>query len=551
MTRPGSAPMQKLLKTLMLTLMTAACGSLSAAPVGYSINSDSPSEANTDGLYRIDLASGEEIERIGTVETTGFVTITDVEGLAFAPDGTLYGIDDDQLILFPIDTLTAKVDPNDGVTVSGLTPGENDFGMTFACDDALYITTVGSLENPNRQSLYNVSPLGVTTLIGSAGSLGANISALAAYGNPVRLFGLGNGTAGVGAAASQILYEINPATGVATEIGPLGASVGAYTEGGLAFDESGQLWAITDRRTLGLPSQVMRINTSTGTASEIHNTTEQGFESMAISPPRGCTPQGTGENARFVVQKRFDDSNNTVPVKFNIRCNTGLPLEQSLTVLPNPGDFGKFEVTFIVGDFTDGALNCEVWEEAPSGYSPDYDCQSGSSCSTSEGTGPCSFQNIGSGQENLCLIQNFLDPVELTVTKEWVYDNQIQAIDEIASIDLYCAHVVDGDGEVLGNGLMHWSWLFNGNPASHKAIVYPEYDGTTKCWTAEIPSSSPAEPVSSCSEGIFINPGDAERTCTVINTVFFEGIPSLNQYGLLLITALMVLTGLIAVRRYG
>jgi hypothetical protein len=33
--------------------------------------------------------------------------------------------------------------------------------------------------------------------------------------------------------------------------------------------------------------------------------------------------------------------------------------------------------------------------------------------------------------------------------------------------------------------------------------------------------------------------------------VFFEGIPTLNHYGLLLIAALMLLTGTVAVRRLG
>jgi hypothetical protein len=37
----------------------------------------------------------------------------------------------------------------------------------------------------------------------------------------------------------------------------------------------------------------------------------------------------------------------------------------------------------------------------------------------------------------------------------------------------------------------------------------------------------------------------------VINTVFFEGIPTLSQYGMILFTALMLLSGLIAVRRFG
>ena len=392
---------------------------------------------------------------------------------------------------------------------------------------------------------------GTATLIGSEGSLGVNIGALAAYGNPVKLYGLGNGTPSGGLAASPNLYEIDILTGVATLIGPLGPGVGEYAEGGLSFDNDGQLWAISDRRMLLLPSQVMRINTTTGAASEIRDTQEEGFESLAIAVPRGCAPTGEGENAAFVVQKRFDDDNNITPVQLNIRCNTGLPLEQSLTVLPNEGAFGNFEVKFIVGNFIDGALDCEVWEDTPEGYSPDYDCQSGTSCSTNDGSGPCSFNAVGTGEENLCLIQNRVDPVELTVTKEWLYNREGLDIDNSVTIELFCANVQDGDGSVINDDLMYWSWLFNGSPASQVATVYPDFAGTTSCWTTEDPKNSAVESHSTCSDGISISLGDVDRNCIVTNTVFFEGIPTLSEYGLILISALMLLTGLIAVRRTG
>ena len=38
--------------------------------------------------------------------------------------------------------------------------------------------------------------------------------------------------------------------------------------------------------------------------------------------------------------------------------------------------------------------------------------------------------------------------------------------------------------------------------------------------------------------------------CTVTNTAFFEGIPTLNRTGLVLASLLVLLTGLIFVRRF-
>lgn len=271
--------MQSLSKILLLILSVVASSTLSAAPVVYSINSDSGS-GDAEGLYRIDLTTGIET-RIGTVQS-GFVTRIDVEGLAFAPDKTLYGVDDEALTLFPIDRETAAVDSTAEVHISGLPSESNDFGMTFACDNNLYLTSVAT------RSLYSMSLDGDATLIGSEGSLGVKISALASFGNPVRLFGLGNGIDKDGNVDTPNLYAINTTTGVATAIGPLGAEAADYSEGGLAFDESGQLWAITDRRQLSAPSQVMKIDIATGSASGVMETAEQGFESLAIAAPGGC-----------------------------------------------------------------------------------------------------------------------------------------------------------------------------------------------------------------------------------------------------------------------
>ena len=60
--------------------------------------------------------------------------------------------------------------------------------MTFACDGNLYLTSIA------RGSLYRMGLDGSTTVIGAEGSLGdVKINSLAAYGDPVKLYGLGNG----------------------------------------------------------------------------------------------------------------------------------------------------------------------------------------------------------------------------------------------------------------------------------------------------------------------------------------------------------------------
>jgi hypothetical protein len=257
--------------------------------MAYSVNSDSGNASTEDSLYLIDLATGSD-QRRGEL-FTGVEVRRDTEGLAFAPDGILWGIDDQSLTLFPIGTVLGSISFQEEVSLTGIpSGGGNDFGMTFSCDSTLYITSV------TTGTLYQLELDGNSTAIGT---LGTNISAIAAIGNPTRLYGLGNGLFENGSADSPDLYSIDVSTGVATLIGPLGNAAGEYNQAGLAFDNDGTLWAITDRRIINntisdFPSQILRIDVNTGIATLVSNTSEVGFESLAIGPPTACgtTPDG-------------------------------------------------------------------------------------------------------------------------------------------------------------------------------------------------------------------------------------------------------------------
>ena len=82
-------------------------------------------------------------------------------------------------------------------------------------------------------------------------------------------------------------------------------------------------------------------------------------------------------------------------------------------------------------------------------------------------------------------------------------------------------------------------------------MIYPRFDGSTECWTEEFNLASAVESESTCDEPISVLLGDSELSCIVTNTVFYEGIPTLNPIGLALISALLLMTGLISVRRHG
>jgi hypothetical protein len=524
--------MQKLVKTIVLTLLTTCSPMMSAAPVAFSINSDSGS-GNADSLYEIDLDTRAET-RIGTVQSLGSTRI-DVEGLAIAPDGTLYGVDDSSMTLFPINPETGTVQSSEEEQIKGLpTGGGNDFGMTFACDGTLYITSVA------EGKLFSMDLQGNTTEIGSLGN--ADIVALAAYGNPTKLYGLGKGTSDPG------LFEINTATGTASQIGsdfdP--NNVDPYTEGGLAFDDSGQLWAITDSSQLSLtsPSQTMKIDLGTGVASEVSDTSERGFESLAITVPRGCGVV-TGDVAQFLVQKQFMDGNDQTEVTLNIECSDGQPVEPSATVLPNEGALGQYEFTFLVENLPEGGADCEIWESELPGYSASYRCHSEGQCWTDNSR--CVFNGAQAGKQNHCIVSNYQGPVSVQVSNEWVYGLKGEEVEAAITLDLICEGVSDGDGAVFDN-TMRWSWNFDGGSEPVTASIVPGYYGKTRCRTEVSLSMSSVESMSSCDTGSVVLPGQ-DLTCAVTNIVFFERIPTLSRTGLLIFSALMLLTGAFAYRR--
>lgn len=251
-------------------------------PLAYSVNADGGAQ---DNLYLIDLANGSDQAR-GQL-FNGVEIRTDTEGLAFSPDGTLWGMDDASRTLFRINKITGATNYLEEISFLGLPEnGANDFGMTFDCGNTLYLTSV------TTRTLYRLTWEGINgniEVVGSAGALNANISAIAAIGNPTQLYGLGNGLLPEGGEDAPNLYRIDTNTGVAEVIGALG-DIGDYHEAGLAFDSNGGLWAITDRSMLDQQhSQILSIDTGSGAATVISTTqNEYGYESLAIASPARC-----------------------------------------------------------------------------------------------------------------------------------------------------------------------------------------------------------------------------------------------------------------------
>ncbi len=256
---------------------------LLAAPLAY------VSAWNT--LYRLDLATGQATP-IGT--GIGF---NDVEGLAIAPDGTLYGVADGTAGSGSATTdFLIRIDTHSGRgTLVGALPGlqdtgpngQLDYGLTFTCNGRLWASS------DTTGQLWEINPSDAS--VRWVGDTAAPLTGLAGLGNQLWGIGVQNG---FGYREQQALYRIDPLTAAATRIGSLEVN-DTLSSGGADFDSTGTLWATLDSQPpdVNRPTRLARIDLNTGRAEVIgpirgilENVSVRG---MAIAPPVGCTGSGT------------------------------------------------------------------------------------------------------------------------------------------------------------------------------------------------------------------------------------------------------------------
>ena len=275
--------MRPLRDWLLAGLLTLLPLSASADPLGYAVA--------FDALYRVDL---------GTRQATliGPVNFNDVDGLAFGPDGTLYGVADATAgsgsgvsdLLIRIDTSTGAgtlIAPLAGLAGTGQ-GGSLDYGLAFTCDGRMWASS------DSTGQFWEVTP--TTGAVRLVANTGAPLSGLAA--NADALFGIGV-MQGSGNASQQALYQIDPETGIATRIGSLG--VGDTLSGaGADFDAAGVLWATLDSQPpdFDRASRIARIDLATGaatvTGSAAGVTDNISLRALAIAPTAACAAGGGG-----------------------------------------------------------------------------------------------------------------------------------------------------------------------------------------------------------------------------------------------------------------
>ncbi len=285
--------------------------------------------------------------------------------------------------------------------------------------------------------------------------------------------------------------------------------------------------------------------TGLGSETDIVTATLSDDDGNQIVPFDDATVFQINGIAVFRVIKDFDDDN-PMGVEVFIRCNDGhlSPSEQGIT------DGEENGVNFVVDLFTNGGLECDVWEEQPiDGYTASYTA-SGDSPSYDDNEG-CHFVDVEVGDENLCVVFNEADDAIFKVHKWWeVISDGGDLIPQDATIKISC------DGEIVGGTKP--DECFNDN---HECIY--EIEGSVTI-TAELdtsggPVTCVAEEIGIIDDAIEVDDADCDEheidagktdSCTITNTVFFEGIPSLNRYSLALLALLMLGMGAVGLRRF-
>ncbi len=212
-----------------------------------------------------------------------------------------------------------------------------------------------------------------------------------------------------------------------------------------------------------------------------------------------------------------------------IARNSGLIADQDQNV--SAGD----PITFVVTEFDDGELTCEITEQNLSGYSSSY--FNGSVTNQTS----CNYNTLIGRDDFECRISNELNPVEVEVTKDWMDEHPQFNNSTHARAKASC------DNEwALQDRNLH----FQDDGDKDSFWVWPSYTGNTECDVSERIRDSGVETDASDCQDIEVALGDTKLTCTIVNTRIYEGVPTLSQYGLALLALLMLGLGMVGFRRF-
>ena len=148
-----------------------------------------------------------------------------------------------------------------------------------------------------------------------------------------------------------------------------------------------------------------------------------------------------------------------------------------------------------------------------------------------------------------CVVNNTARDGTFTVNKDWNVFNEDAGseVHEKAHVEIRCdARITNGGSydDFFDN------WYLSGYLGDGESLTatVSTLTGTANCWATEHIYESGVESTGDCGSRPIVAGGSS--SCTFTNTVFFEGIPTLSQYGLALMALLMLGVGMVGFRRF-
>jgi hypothetical protein len=248
-----------------------------------------------------------------------------------------------------------------------------------------------------------------------------------------------------------------------------------------------------------------------------------------------------GTVANFLVTKEYSD-NNPDEVEVTLTCTSGLPLQQ-------PSDISDgHPVNFILTHVDEAATNCTVTETGHAdGYTPFF-VAGGDTAGSTGGTENCTFPNVAPGDMNTCEIRNAADDATFTAYKVWEINAEVgDEVNTLVPVTIVCDSLITGSNGIIDDYDFFSATKILGDGDSLWVKVNTT-TGPAWCSAFESIIQSGVESIDDC-DGRLLTAGDSD-SCTFTNTVFFEGIPTLSQYGLALMALLMLGMGMVGFRRF-
>jgi hypothetical protein len=242
------------------------------------------------------------------------------------------------------------------------------------------------------------------------------------------------------------------------------------------------------------------------------------------------------QDAGFTVTKTFSDGL-IANVEVSISCNDGFVSVDTATVSSGGGSH-----RFVVTDFVSGSMDCDITEAGTEGYASDS----------------CTFTDV-TGGEYTCDLFNDAEDGSFSVTKAWdILGQDVDTVDQDVTLVIDCESDISNPAPLPCSSQpdstqcvwdLDWDGLGLGDSVTASVDVDTS-DGDAFCTAYETGiDASEVESSDDCDPRMLVEAAGSNG-CTITNTVFFEGIPTLSQYGLALMALLMLGVGMIGFRRF-